>query len=90
MGNYRILYSIDDDRKAIDITRIAHRKDVYEDTGCSSAFVVAAWYGRSRPASLDNYFNKAASSIPSASALYGNLGRNARCARHASGNVTSA
>jgi mRNA interferase RelE/StbE len=30
VGNYRIVYSIDDDRKAVDITRIAHRKDVYE------------------------------------------------------------
>jgi mRNA interferase RelE/StbE len=30
VGNYRIVYSIDDERKAVDITRIAHRKDVYE------------------------------------------------------------
>ena len=32
--------------------------------------------GSSGPASLDNYFNKAAFSIPTASAPYGNLGRN--------------
>jgi mRNA interferase RelE/StbE len=30
VGNYRIVYSIDDERTAVDITRIAHRKDVYE------------------------------------------------------------
>jgi len=30
VGNYRIVYSIDDERKAVDITRIAHGKDVYE------------------------------------------------------------
>ena len=33
--------------------------------------------GSSGPAGLDNYFNKAAFSIPTASAPYGNLGRNA-------------
>ena len=30
VGDYRIVYSIDDQRKAVDITRISHRKDVYE------------------------------------------------------------
>lgn len=30
VGNYRAVYSIDDGTKAVDITRIAHRKDVYE------------------------------------------------------------
>jgi mRNA interferase RelE/StbE len=30
VGDYRIVYSIDDERKAVDITCIAHRRDVYE------------------------------------------------------------
>lgn len=29
-GNYRVVYTIDDGRKTVDITRVAHRKDVYE------------------------------------------------------------
>ena len=29
-GNYRVVYAVDDGRKVVDITRIAHRKDVYE------------------------------------------------------------
>lgn len=29
IGNYRILYEIDDDLKLIDVFRIAHRKDAY-------------------------------------------------------------
>jgi mRNA interferase RelE/StbE len=30
VGNYRVVYAIDDTSKAVDITRIAHRKEVYE------------------------------------------------------------
>jgi mRNA interferase RelE/StbE len=30
VGNYRVVYSIEDGRKMVDITRIAHRKEVYE------------------------------------------------------------
>jgi mRNA interferase RelE/StbE len=30
VGDYRILYTIDDAEKRVDITRVAHRKDVYE------------------------------------------------------------
>ena len=30
VGNYRVVYAIDDVRRSVDITRIAHRKDVYE------------------------------------------------------------
>lgn len=30
IGDYRVIYTIDDAAKAIDITRIAHRKGVYE------------------------------------------------------------
>jgi mRNA interferase RelE/StbE len=29
-GSYRVVYAIDDGRKTVDITRVAHRKDVYE------------------------------------------------------------
>jgi mRNA interferase RelE/StbE len=29
-GNYRVVYAIDDTGKSVDITRIAHRKEVYE------------------------------------------------------------
>jgi mRNA interferase RelE/StbE len=29
-GNYRVVYAIDDGRKVVDITRIAHRKEAYE------------------------------------------------------------
>ena len=29
-GNYRVVYAIDDTGKAVDITCIAHRKEVYE------------------------------------------------------------
>jgi len=29
-GNYRVVYDIDDAGQAVDITRIAHRKEVYE------------------------------------------------------------
>lgn len=29
VGDYRIVYSIDDSRQAILVTRIAHRRDVY-------------------------------------------------------------
>jgi mRNA interferase RelE/StbE len=28
-GNYRVVYAIDDTGKSVDITRIAHRKEVY-------------------------------------------------------------
>ena len=30
VGDYRIVYVIDDTAKTIDVTRIAHRRDVYE------------------------------------------------------------
>jgi mRNA interferase RelE/StbE len=30
IGDYRILYIIDDDSKKVSVTRVAHRKDVYE------------------------------------------------------------
>ena len=29
-GDYRVVYAINDTEKSVDITRIAHRKDVYE------------------------------------------------------------
>ena len=29
-GNYRVVYTIDDAGKSVDITRIAHRKEVYD------------------------------------------------------------
>jgi mRNA interferase RelE/StbE len=28
-GNYRILYSIDDEKSLVDVVRVGHRKDVY-------------------------------------------------------------
>ncbi len=31
VGEYRIVYEIDDYSKAIDVTRIAHRREVYRD-----------------------------------------------------------
>ena len=30
VGNYRVVYAIDDAGKVVDITRVAHRKEVYE------------------------------------------------------------
>ena len=30
VGNYRVVYAIDDAGRSVDITRIAHRKEVYE------------------------------------------------------------
>jgi mRNA interferase RelE/StbE len=30
VGNYRIIYMIDDSAGAVDVTRIAHRREVYE------------------------------------------------------------
>lgn len=30
IGDYRVIYTIDDAAKAIDITRVAHRPDVYD------------------------------------------------------------
>jgi mRNA interferase RelE/StbE len=30
IGHYRVVYEIDDAQRVIDITRIAHRKEVYE------------------------------------------------------------
>lgn len=30
VGDYRIVYEIDDAAKTVDVTRIAHRRDVYE------------------------------------------------------------
>jgi mRNA interferase RelE/StbE len=30
VGDYRIVYVIDDSAKTVDVTRIAHRRDVYE------------------------------------------------------------
>ena len=29
VGNFRVVYIIDDDRKMVSVTRIAHRRDVY-------------------------------------------------------------
>jgi mRNA interferase RelE/StbE len=30
VGDYRVVYIIDDERKMVSVTRIAHRRDVYE------------------------------------------------------------
>ena len=30
VGNYRVVYAIDDRQRSVDVTRIAHRKDAYE------------------------------------------------------------
>jgi len=30
VGDYRIVYEIDDTAKSVDVTRIAHRREVYE------------------------------------------------------------
>ena len=30
IGDYRVIYTIEDSTKAVDVTRIAHRKEVYE------------------------------------------------------------
>jgi mRNA interferase RelE/StbE len=30
VGDYRIVYIIDDDRKTVSVTRISHRREVYE------------------------------------------------------------
>jgi mRNA interferase RelE/StbE len=30
VGDYRVLYIIDDNRKIVSVSRIAHRKDVYD------------------------------------------------------------
>ncbi len=30
VGNYRIVYEIDDKARTVDVTRIAHRREVYE------------------------------------------------------------
>ncbi len=30
VGNYRVVYIIDDDHKIVSVTRLAHRRDVYE------------------------------------------------------------
>ncbi len=30
VGNYRVVCAIDDGRRSVDITRIAHRRDAYE------------------------------------------------------------
>jgi mRNA-degrading endonuclease RelE of RelBE toxin-antitoxin system len=30
MGDYRAIYVIDDDAKTVTVTRIAHRREVYE------------------------------------------------------------
>jgi mRNA interferase RelE/StbE len=30
MGDYRVVYEIDDTARTVDVTRIAHRRDVYE------------------------------------------------------------
>jgi mRNA interferase RelE/StbE len=30
VGDYRVVYIIDDDRKMVSITRVAHRRQVYE------------------------------------------------------------
>jgi mRNA interferase RelE/StbE len=30
IGSYRVVYIIDDERRIVNVTRIAHRRDVYE------------------------------------------------------------
>ena len=30
IGDYRVIYEINDKRKTVDVTRIAHRRDVYK------------------------------------------------------------
>jgi mRNA interferase RelE/StbE len=30
IGAYRVVYAVDDDARTVDVTRIAHRRDVYE------------------------------------------------------------
>ncbi len=30
LGDYRVVYIINDDRKTVSITRVAHRRDVYK------------------------------------------------------------
>ena len=30
VGDYRVVYIVDDDRKIVSVTRIAHRRDVYD------------------------------------------------------------
>ena len=30
VGDYRVVYSVDDECTSVDITRVAHRKEVYE------------------------------------------------------------
>lgn len=30
IGDYRVIYTIEDDPKTVDVTRIAHRKEVYK------------------------------------------------------------
>ncbi len=30
VGDYRVVYIVDDDRRTVSVTRIAHRRDVYE------------------------------------------------------------
>jgi mRNA interferase RelE/StbE len=30
VGDYRIVYEIDDDARTVDVTRIAHRREVYD------------------------------------------------------------
>ena len=30
VGDYRVVYIIDDDRKTVSVTRVAHRSEVYE------------------------------------------------------------
>ena len=30
IGDYRVIYTIEDSTKTVDVTRIAHRKEVYE------------------------------------------------------------
>jgi mRNA interferase RelE/StbE len=30
IGDYRVVYVIDDDAKTVDVTRIAHRREVYD------------------------------------------------------------
>lgn len=32
-GNYRLVYSIDDAQRVVEVFRIGHRKDVYRDLG---------------------------------------------------------
>jgi len=37
VGDYRIVYTIDDAKRLVEVTRIRHRRDVYDGWGSESA-----------------------------------------------------